>query len=135
MGRDKITKAQRSALMARVKSEGTSLEKVVVYLLSKAGIHDFRTNDRMLPGRPDIVFAEKRLAVFIHGDFWHGWQFPRWKEKLKNNYWKTKIQRNRSRDRNVYSKLRRKGWKVLTIWEHQLTTGKMEVLDKLKSAL
>ena len=63
---------------------------------------------RSLPGSPDVVFPRQRVAVFIEGDFWHGYRFPRWADTLKP-YWREKIERNRGRDRKNHAKLRRMG--------------------------
>ncbi len=57
--------------------------------------------------------------VFIDGDFWHGWRFPAWEQKLPE-FWKAKIGRNRSRDQLNFRRLRRAGWKVIRVWEHQI---------------
>jgi DNA mismatch endonuclease (patch repair protein) len=70
-------------------------------------------------GRPDIVFEREQIAVFIDGDFWHGWRFPLWEHKL-SHHWKDKIGKNRNRDLRNFRALRRKGWRVLRIWEHQV---------------
>jgi hypothetical protein len=66
------------------------------------------------------VFRHARVCVFLDSDFWHGWQYPRWKHLLKTEFWRTKIQRNRARDKQVTRKLRREGWTVLRFWEHNL---------------
>ncbi len=60
-----------------------------------------------------------RLVVFVDGDFWHGWRFPLWCAKL-TPYWKRKIERNRRRDRLNFRRLRRRGWRVLRLWGHQV---------------
>lgn len=121
--------------MGRIKSKGTKLERDFALRLKRERIAGFKLNDTSLPGSPDFVFGKARLIVFLHGDFWHGWQFPRWKKRLKNRYWKTKIQRNRDRDKSVTARLRRMGWKVLTFWEHQLVREDGIAMMKLKSAL
>lgn len=72
-----------------------------------------------MPGKPDIVFPGKRVIVFLDGDFWHGYRFPAWKDEL-NKFWQDKIQRTRERDKRNFSKLRKLGWRVLRIWEHEV---------------
>jgi DNA mismatch endonuclease (patch repair protein) len=73
-----------------------------------------------LPGRPDFAFPARRLAVFVDGCFWHG--CPRHGTLPKGNarFWREKIARNRERDREVNLELRRRGWRVIRIWEHEL---------------
>lgn len=77
-------------------------------------------NSKELKGKPDIVFNRNKLCVFLDSDFWHGWQYPRWKHLLKNNFWRHKIEANRKRDKRNTVWLRRNGWTVLRIWEHNI---------------
>jgi len=89
---------------------------------------------RALPGRPDFVFAAARVAVFVDGDFWHGWRFPQWRDKLSEK-WEAKIEATRRRDARNYRKLRRMGWKVVRLWEHQIERDMSSCLEKVLSAL
>src|SRR6266545_6889063 len=93
---DRLSTAARSALMSRVRGKNTGPEKLVCSALRARGVY-FSTHASRLPGRPDIVFWRARVVVFIDGDFWHGWRFPAWEQKLPE-FWKAKIGRNRSRD-------------------------------------
>ena len=86
----------------------------------------FRKHDKSLPGRPDIVFPKERVAVFIDGDFWHGWRLPAWEHKL-SKFWRDKLHANRRRDRRNFRKLRTSGWKVIRIWQHQLKPACVEM--------
>src|SRR5687767_9244405 len=104
---DNMTRAQRSRTMSRIRGRDTGPELALRRLIHKRGLR-FRTHGA-LPGRPDIVFPKARVAVFVNGTFWHGWQFPRWREKLAP-YWRNKIERNRARDLQNTRKLRRLGW-------------------------
>lgn len=133
--KDKFTRKQRSLLMAKIKGSDTGLEKVVFDGIKRSGLKVSKRNDFTLPGKPDFVFKPQKLVVFVHGDFWHGWQFPRWKQRLKNSYWKLKIEGNRRRDRRIVALLRRRGWKVMTVWEHQVMNDKLGTMSRLKSAL
>lgn len=110
---------KRSALMARVRQKNTNLEAAVCSVLRKRGAR-FKRNVRDLPGSPDIVFSDAKLAVFVDGDFWHGWRFPTWSHKL-SDAWKLKIAQNRRRDRLNFARLRRRGWRVLRLWGHEIT--------------
>ena len=104
--------------------------------MKKGGIR-FEAQVRDLPGRPDFVFRRARVAVFVDGDFWHGWRFPQWADKL-SEAWEAKIAANRARDVRNHRKLRRQGWTVVRIWEHQLNTSLdreiVRILQALKDA-
>ena len=80
----------------------------------------FKINDKRLRGKPDIVFQKEKICVFLDSDFWHGWQYPKWKRKLKNDFWKKKIEGNRARDRKNTAYLRNNGWQVARIWGHEI---------------
>lgn len=115
---DRLSKEQRSECMARVKSRNTTPEKIVRSIVWGMG-YRYRLNVRSLPGTPDIVFKSRRKAIFVHGCFWHLHSCKRYpKSRLK--YWKTKLDQNRVRDRKNISKLRKKNWEVLVIWECEL---------------
>src|SRR5438105_7307144 len=105
---DNLTKRQRSYCMSRVRSRNTDLEAMVRSELFRRGWR-FRKHVSILPGTPDIVFARLRVAVFVDGDFWHGYRFPIWKTGL-SHFWSVKIEKNRARDRKNFAKLRRLGW-------------------------
>jgi DNA mismatch endonuclease (patch repair protein) len=115
---DIMSAEKRSALMSRIQGKNTGPEMTVVGALSRLGFL-FRRYANDLPGKPDIVFDRSKIAVFIDGDFWHGWRFPLWEGKLTKK-WRDKINANRIRDRRNFRLLRRLGWKVLRIWEHQI---------------
>jgi len=115
---DIMSKAKRSALMARIRSTNTTPETRVFRALRRRRVY-FARHVRGLPGSPDVVFRNGKVAVFLDGDFWHGWRFGRWEIKLQP-FWREKIANNRARDASNFGKLRRQGWKVLRIWEHEL---------------
>lgn len=114
---DNMTPEQRRRTMAAVKGKNTGLERRLSSALHQRGLR-FRRNVKGLSGTPDFVFPSAGVVVFVDGDFWHGWRFPQWKGKL-GEYWQAKIERNRARDRRNFQRLRRAGWKVLRIWEHE----------------
>jgi DNA mismatch endonuclease (patch repair protein) len=118
--RDKLSKKQRSNLMSKIRSKNTGLEKSFLYFLRKSTKLKFKTNTIGIRGTPDIVFEKEKICIFLDGDFWHGWQFPRWRHRLKNDFWRKKIERNRERDTKTNRYLRRKNWRVLRFWEHEL---------------
>src|ERR1700733_8373921 len=96
---DVFTAARRSAVMARVKGRDTKPELIVRRLLWRLGAR-YRLDRRDLPGRPDIVLPGRKLAVFVHGCFWHGHDCPRGARvpKANRDYWLGKVGRNRDRD-------------------------------------
>ncbi|MGB7593858.1 MAG: very short patch repair endonuclease [Terriglobia bacterium] len=118
---DNLTPEQRSWAMSRVKQKDTDLELTIRSALRKLG-YRFRTNVGDLPGKPDIVFSKARVAIFIDGDFWHGYRFPTWQHKLKP-FWRRKIKRNRLRDQKNFRKLRSMEWRVVRVWQHQIKAG------------
>jgi len=118
---DVFTPEQRSAVMRRVKSRDTTPEKLVRKLLTELGVR-YRLHRADLPGKPDIVMAGRRLAIQIHGCFWHGHDCARGARVPKQNtdYWLTKVGRNRVRDAEAISKLGDLGWRVETVWECEM---------------
>lgn len=121
---DVFSPAQRSAVMRRVKARDTAPELKVRRLLRGAGI-GYRLGGCRLPGRPDVVMKGRRIALFVHGCFWHGHDCARGARQPRTNadYWIAKIDRNRARDARVAAELEAEGWRVLTVWECGLTTA------------
>ena len=129
---DIMSPETRSRVMARIKGRNTTPEQVIFSALEQYGLVFARHADN-LPGRPDVVFCEAKLAVFIDGDFWHGWRFPLWKHKLSDK-WRNKIAGNRKRDQRNLRTLRRCGWMVLRIWEHQVENAPDKCLERIVAA-
>jgi len=118
MTTDVFTPEQRSAVMRRVKGRDTAPELAVRRILRAAGV-GYRLGGQGLAGRPDLVMKGRRVAVFVHGCFWHGHDCPRGARKPKANadYWSAKIDRNRARDVAARAALEAEGWRVVTVWE------------------
>ena len=118
---DVFTPEKRSAVMRRVKGRDTAPEMKVRRMLRAAGI-GYRLGGCGLPGRPDVVMKGRKVAVFVHGCFWHGHDCPRGARKPQANadYWIAKIERNRVRDARVAAELTAEGWRVVTVWECRL---------------
>lgn len=123
MSTDVFTPEKRSAVMRRVKSRDTGPELAVRRILRAAGI-GYRLGGCGLPGRPDVVMKGRRVALFVHGCFWHGHDCPRGARQPKANadYWQTKIKRNRERDARNEAALVEAGWRVLTVWDCEMRT-------------
>lgn len=123
MSTDVFTPEKRSAVMRRVKGRDTTPELKVRRSLREAGI-GYRLGGSGLPGRPDVTMKGRRVAVFVHGCFWHGHDCARGARKPKANadYWAAKIERNRARDAAAEQALLAAGWRVITVWECALKT-------------
>ncbi|MGA2382320.1 MAG: very short patch repair endonuclease [Gemmatimonadales bacterium] len=130
---DNLTPEQRSYMMSRVRSTDTAPELRLRQLVHARGLR-FRKNYARLPGRPDLVFVRSRVAVFVDGDYWHGWRFPTWKDKIAP-YWRQKIEGNRRRDRRVTRQLRKDGWMVVRVWEHEVERNGVRCVDRVVNAV
>ena len=107
--------------MRRVPSKGSSAEITVRRALTAFGVR-YRLYRKDLPGSPDIVLGPRKLAIFVHGCFWHGHDCKRGAREPKANadYWRAKIGRNRARDERVQAELTAMGWRAEVIWECEL---------------
>jgi DNA mismatch endonuclease (patch repair protein) len=130
---DNLTKEQRSYCMSRVRSRDTGPELLLRRELHRLG-YRFRKHSAALPGKPDIVFTGRRIAIFVDGDFWHGFRFPRWRDSLAP-FWQEKIEKNRSRDQRTFRRLRQAGWHVVRVWQHQIDGDLSSVLARLVNVL
>jgi DNA mismatch endonuclease, patch repair protein len=121
---DVFTPAQRSAVMRRVRDRNTTPELKVRKVLTGLGAR-YRLHRKDLPGKPDIVLPGRRLAIFVHGCFWHGHDCPRGSRvpKANRDYWLAKVARNRARDEVSGAALQAAGWRVETIWECEMKAG------------
>jgi DNA mismatch endonuclease (patch repair protein) len=111
----------RSAVMRAVKSRDTGAELAVRAIL-RALAPGYRLHRADLPGKPDIVYRRLKLAIFVHGCFWHGHDCARGARlpKTNMNYWRAKIARNRARDATTLEALKAMGWRALAIYECEL---------------
>ena len=132
---DTLSIAERSRLMAKIKGKNTAPERAVRSLLHRAG-YRFRIHVRGLPGTPDVVLPKYRAVVFVHGCFWHRHRnckiatMPQSHKK----FWSEKFARNVANDARHRRKLRRLGWRVVTVWSCQLRHPE-RVLAKIEKAL
>jgi len=113
--------AYGSKTMSRVRGKDTHPELVVRSLVHRLG-YRFRLHRTDLPGKPDLVFPGRNCVIFVHGCLWHGHSCKNGVRRPKSNteFWTTKIEDNRARDARTNRKLRRLGWRVLTIWACRL---------------
>ena len=118
---DVFSAEKRSAVMRRVKAKDTAPELAVRKALTRLGLR-YRLHRKDLPGRPDIVLPGRRLAILVHGCFWHGHDCARGARVPQQNrdYWLAKVARNRARDARSQTALALAGWRTETIWECEL---------------
>jgi DNA mismatch endonuclease (patch repair protein) len=120
--------------MARIKSKQTNFEMAVFSELRSRGLK-FVANYPGVVGKPDIAAPKLRRAVFLHSDFWHGWRLPCWIDILPNDFWREKLRKNRRRDQSVLRKLRRQGWQVIVVWEHQIRRDRAKAMKVMSAFL
>jgi DNA mismatch endonuclease (patch repair protein) len=121
-GRAPIPKdARTSEVMSRIGSKNTKPEQLMRSTLSALGVKGYRLHYTKAPGRPDIAFVGRKIAVFVHGCFWHGCPHcQRYAPKTNRAWWKNKLTTNQARDRRKTEELEHAGWKVITVWECRL---------------
>ena len=162
---DVFTKAKRSEVMSRIRSRGnkgtelalvrllrlhhiTGWRRQVALSIRSSRGHETQTDGRqrgkpvrassrrLLRVRPDFVFPKRRLAVFVDGCFWHGCPKHGTQPAHNRAFWRRKFTANKTRDRLVTRTLRRRGWRVLRIWEHELTRkNQARLLRRIRRAL
>ncbi|KAF5075176.1 hypothetical protein SDC9_22616 [bioreactor metagenome] len=130
------TTKQRSELMAKIKSQNTKPELNLKKALWNLGFR-YRKNLKKLPGSPDIVYTKHKLAIFVDGEFWHGYNWAEKKTKIKTNrdFWIPKIERNIQRDIQNNQLLTEAGWHVIRFWEHELKKDFEDCLNRVISYL
>jgi DNA mismatch endonuclease (patch repair protein) len=121
---DTLDKNKRSQLMAKVKQKNTEPELIVRHFLFSEGFR-YRINVKTLPGSPDIVLPKYKIAIFVHGCFWHGHTCKAGHLPSSNiNYWQPKTEKNIERDKRKINDLETLGWNVITIWQCEIKTLK-----------
>ncbi len=119
---DIFTREKRSEIMASIRSV-SKLERAFAKILSKTTHprgYRYRLNYKNVPGRPDIAFVSRKVAVFVDGDFWHGYRFREKRHKLPSEFWVAKIENNMRRDRRNRTALKKMGWRHVRLWEHEI---------------
>jgi DNA mismatch endonuclease (patch repair protein) len=128
------TTRERSTIMSRIKGKNTKPELLFRKALSKVRLR-YRINSPRLPGKPDLSNKSLKYAVFIDGEFWHGYKWEEKKLKIKSNrsFWIPKIERNIQRDRANNQRLEEMGFRVFRFWEHQVLKDIDNCVSKIVS--
>jgi len=136
-GRAPIPRSEAiSRVMSSNRAVNTAPERRLRETLRASGFAKFRLHLKTVPGRPDLAFPKERLAVFVHGCFWH--RCPYCRPSLPRthlDFWTAKFEANKSRDRRKVRALRNKGWSVLTVWECQLRRDARRVTERVSKKL
>jgi DNA mismatch endonuclease (patch repair protein) len=117
---DVFTKQKRSEVMSKIRGKGNKdTELAMIRILKEFHITGWRRN-QLIFGKPDFIFPRMKVAIFVDGCFWHG--CPKHSTLPKNNreFWQKKLGANKVRDKLVGRELRKNGWVVIRIWEHEL---------------
>ena len=119
---DRLSVERRSWLMSRVKGKNTAPEIIVRRVVFGMG-YRYRLHPKNLPGRPDLAFLGRKKVIFVNGCFWHGHADCRYGRlpKTRLDYWQEKIERNKKRDAENIASLEASGWRVLTVWQCELS--------------
>jgi DNA mismatch endonuclease, patch repair protein len=124
---DIVDAATRSRMMSGIRGRNTRPELLIRSLLHRRGFR-FRLDARDLPGRPDVVLPRYRAVVFVHGCFWHGHDCPLFKwPQTRAEFWRAKIDRNRSNDARAHDTLIAAGWRVGVVWECALRGANRDI--------
>lgn len=132
------TKEYRSKMMSKIRSTGGKAETLLAKRIWHEGYRYFR-NYKKLPGKPDIAITKYKIAIFIDGEFWHGYDWENQKLKrihTNREYWIPKIEKNMAKDRQVNDELRNMGWTVIRFWEkHEVLKNIDECVLEVKEAI
>lgn len=134
---DTVSQERRREIMSHIKSQNTSIELLVRQQLFASGLR-YRINYKQLPGKPDIVFTKKKVAIFINGCFWHGHNIGcRYSHvsQSRTEYWTEKINRTKVRDKQHIDDLEASGWHVLIVWECEIRKDLSLVIEKITKYL
>lgn len=131
---DNLTSEQRSRRMAKIRGDDLKPESRLRAALDFAGV-SYHPNVQNLPGKPDLLLG--KLAVFVHGCFWHGCVEHYKTPKTRSAHWDAHVGKNKARDRRVRRALNRLGYRTAVVWEHDLKTEKQaaKAAERIESKL
>ena len=125
-----------SKIMSSIKGKNTKPEIALRKHLYESNIRGYRVNYAKLPGKPDIVFTKKKVAIFVNGCYWHGCEVCGWKIPKHNpDYWISKIKKTRLRDEVKKKKLEELGYTVIVVWEHEIKKNFNDIILKIQKTL
>ena len=131
---DVLTQEQRKLNMSRIRAKNTGPEVKLRKMLFVEGIRGYRIHYK-LPGKPDIVFTKKKIAIFIDGCFWHKCPVCFQEPETRKEFWMKKIQSNIDRDKKVNEQLKDEGWTVMRFWEHDVRKNPESIVKKIAEIL
>jgi len=131
---DVLTKEQRAYNMSKIRGKNTLPEIKLRKLLWSDGVRGYRIHYN-LPGKPDIVFTKKKIAIFIDGCFWHKCQICFQEPETRKEFWMKKIQSNIDRDKKVNAQLKDMGWTVMRFWEHEIRKNPSLVIETIREKM
>jgi len=132
---DVFTKRKRSKVMAQIRGGGNrDTEIALIILLRQHKIVGWRRNQHVF-GKPDFVFRRQRIAVFVDGCFWHACPMHANMPESNRAFWRKKLTANKTRDRFVTRVLRKCGWRVVRIWEHELKKSPQRCMERIRESL
>ena len=129
---DIFSKEKRSWVMSRIRGQNTKIDLMMKEMLKESG-YRFEMYPKMF-GNPDFAHRRKKIAIFCDGDFWHGYRYHD-KKKPSKKFWRDKIENNMRRDARYTRKLRRDGWSVIRIWEHDIEKNPEKCLNRIERAV
>lgn len=129
---DTISKEKRHEVMSKIRSKDTKIEIKVRHWLYHHGIR-YRKNCMDIPGKPDVAIKKYKIAIFLHGCFWHGHENCKLFKLPKSNteFWEDKIDKNIIRDQKITEELQKNGWHVFILWECALNTNFEQVMESI----
>lgn len=130
---DQLTREERSSLMSRVRTRGTAPEMALRKALWAHGVRGWRLHPTRVPGKPDLAWVGRRVAVFVDGAFWHGHPDHYWGQS--GEFWDAKIERNRARDRRVNEELAAQGWTVIRLWDFEVARSPGDCVRRVAAAI
>lgn len=128
---DVLTPEQRSYCMSRIQGRDTKPELIVRKMLHALG-YRYKLHDKLLPGKPDLVFPGRKKVIFVHGCFWHRHKC-RWGQvtpRTNTEFWNNKLHNNIERDKTIKKLLKYSHWQILIVWECQTRLERRDWLLK-----
>lgn len=134
-GRAPIPKKEiTSQIMSSIRAKHTKPELLLRRALRNVGLKEYKLHKKRIPGRPDISYPKKKLAIFVNGCYWH--RCPKCKPSMPKThkmFWRVKFKKNIARDKKKVRQLRKLGWQVMTIWECEIKRQTNRVVNRIKT--